>query len=206
MTKKIIKKRAWAFVLYLESAPSDWMDKLKQSGLKIAISPYHDKDINPDGTPKKPHYHIILVYDGPTTYNNVKSFTDSLNQPIPQALEQVRGYYRYFSHKDNPDKYQYDETEIVTLGGFNISDFVEMTKSEALIIKRELIHLIEDEDFIEYSDFLIFVERNGTEEQFDIATSNTILFNNYLKSRRHRLRGTNTTIKVDPNTGEVIDN
>ena len=104
------------------------------------------------------------------------------------------------------NKYQYDETEIVTLGGFNISDFVEMTKSEALIIKRELIHLIEDEDFIEYSDFLIFVERNGTEEQFDIATSNTILFNNYLKSRRHRLRGTNTTIKVDPNTGEVIDN
>lgn len=206
MTKKIIKKRAWAFVLYLESAPSDWMDKLKQSGLKVAISPYHDKDINPDGTPKKPHYHIILVYDGPTTYNNVKSFTDSLNQPIPQALEQVRGYYRYFSHKDNPDKYQYDETEIVTLGGFNISDFVEMTKSEALIIKRELLHLIEDEDFIEYSDFLIFVERNGTEEQFDIATSNTILFNNYLKSRRHRLRGTNTTIKVDPNTGEVIDN
>ena len=206
MTKKIIKKRAWAFVLYLESAPSDWMDKLKQSGLKVAISPYHDKDINPDGTPKKPHYHIILVYDGPTTYNNVKSFTDSLNQPILQALEQVRGYYRYFSHKDNPDKYQYDETEIVTLGGFNISDFVEMTKSEALIIKRELLHLIEDEDFIEYSDFLIFVERNGTEEQFDIATSNTILFNNYLKSRRHRLRGTNTTIKVDPNTGEVIDN
>ena len=206
MTKRIIKKRAWAFVLYLESAPSDWMDKLKQSGLKVAISPYHDKDINPDGTPKKPHYHIILVYDGPTTYNNVKSFTDSLNQPIPQALEQVRGYYRYFSHKDNPDKYQYDETEIVTLGGFNISDFVEMTKSEALIIKRELLHLIEDEDFIEYSDFLIFVERNGTEEQFDIATSNTILFNNYLKSRRHRLRGTNTTIKVDPNTGEVIDN
>lgn len=204
MTKKIIKKRAWAFVLYLESAPSDWMDKLKQSGLKIAISPYHDKDINPDGTPKKPHYHIILVYDGPTTYNNVKSFTDSLNQPIPQALEQVRGYYRYFSHKDNPDKYQYDETEIVTLGGFNISDFVEMTKSEALIIKRELIHLIEDEDFIEYSDFLIFVEQNGTEEQFDIATSNTILFNNYLKSRRHRLRGTNTTIKVDPDTGEVL--
>ena len=204
MIKKIIKKRAWAFVLYLESAPSDWMDKLKQSGLKVAISPYHDKDINPDGTPKKPHYHIILVYDGPTTYNNVKSFTDSLNQPIPQALEQVRGYYRYFSHKDNPDKYQYDETEIVTLGGFNISDFVEMTKSEALIIKRELLHLIEDEDFIEYSDFLIFVERNGTEEQFDIATSNTILFNNYLKSRRHRLRGTNTTIKVDPDTGEVL--
>lgn len=200
---KIIKKRAWAFVLYPESAPNDWKDKLKKSGLKVAISPYHDKDIDPDGKIKKPHYHIILVYDGPTTYNNVKNFTDSLNQPIPQPVEQIRGYYRYFTHKDNPDKYQYLDSEIETLGGFNISDFVEMTKSEVLAIKRDLLHLIEDKNFVEYSDFLFWIEGNGLDEQFDVATSNTILFNNYLKSRKYKLRKS-SGIKVNPETGEVI--
>ena len=30
----------------------------------------------------------------------VKALTDGFNQPIPQALEQVRGYYRYLTHKD----------------------------------------------------------------------------------------------------------
>ena len=46
--------------------------------------------MNPDNTPKKPHYHVILTYSGPTSYNVVKALTDGFNQPIPQALEQVR--------------------------------------------------------------------------------------------------------------------
>ena len=91
---KNIKKRNWAFVLYPESAPADWREQLQKTGLQCAISPLHDKDMNPDNTPKKPHYHVILTYSGPTSYNVVKALTDGFNQPIPQALEQVRGYYR----------------------------------------------------------------------------------------------------------------
>ena len=106
---KNIKKRNWAFVLYPESAPADWREQLQKTGLQCAISPLHDKDMNPDNTPKKPHYHVILTYSGPTSYNVVKALTDGFNQPIPQALEQVRGYYRYLTHKDNPEKAQYDE-------------------------------------------------------------------------------------------------
>ena len=117
---KNIKKRNWAFVLYPESAPADWREQLQKTGLQCAISPLHDKDMNPDNTPKKPHYHVILTYSGPTSYNVVKALTDGFNQPIPQALEQVRGYYRYLTHKDNPEKAQYDEREIKTINGFNI--------------------------------------------------------------------------------------
>ena len=107
---KNVKKRYWAFVLYPESAPEEWRQILTETGLECAISPLHDKDINPDGTPKKAHYHVILCYAGPTTYNCVKTLTESLNQPVPQPIEQVKGYYRYFSHKDNPEKYQYSES------------------------------------------------------------------------------------------------
>ena len=81
-----VKKNKWAFVLYPESAPENWLEELQFTGLQIAISPLHDKDINPDGEIKKAHYHVILIYDGPTTYNNVKQLTDRLNQPIPQPL------------------------------------------------------------------------------------------------------------------------
>ena len=119
--KSNTKKRQWAFVCYPESLPPDWIEILKQSGLQCAISPLHDKDINPDNTPKKPHYHVILVYAGPTTYNNVATFTASINGTIPQPLEQVRGYYRYLTHKDNPEKAQYDEKDIITLNGFGLA-------------------------------------------------------------------------------------
>ena len=96
-----IKKRYWAMVLYPESAPDNWRDTLRDTGIQCAISPLHDKDKNADDLPKKPHYHIILCYEGPTTYNNVLQLTEKLNQPIPQPLEQLRGYYRYLIHKDS---------------------------------------------------------------------------------------------------------
>ena len=64
MADKKVKKRHWAFVAYPESLPEDWFDLLKQTGLKIAISPLHNQDMNADGTPKKPHYHIMLSYEG----------------------------------------------------------------------------------------------------------------------------------------------
>ena len=104
----MIKKRNWGFVLYPESAPIDWIDNLKIKGITFAVSPLHDKDVNPTGESKKEHYHVILCFGSPTTFNNVKAITDELNQPIPIPLESVRGYYRYFTHKDNPEKYQYE--------------------------------------------------------------------------------------------------
>ena len=68
-TAKNVKKRNWAFVLYPESAPKDWKEQLSKTGLEGAISPLHDKDVNPTGEPKKAHYHIIICYPGPTTFN-----------------------------------------------------------------------------------------------------------------------------------------
>ena len=115
--KENLKKRNWTFVLYPESAPADWIEQLKLSGLMCAISPLHDKDVNPTGEPKKAHYHILLVYSGPTTFSAVAKFTASLNATIPQALESVRGMFRYFSHKDNPEKHQYNEADIINVNG-----------------------------------------------------------------------------------------
>lgn len=207
---KNIKKRNWAFVLYPESAPTDWKERLQLSGLMGAISPLHDKDLDPTGEPKKAHYHIILVYGSPTTYNNVKSFTDELNQPIPQSLEQVRGYYRYFTHKDNPDKFQYSDTEIETFNGFDIGDFVEITKAEVKNIKKELIEIIRREQLVEYADFINYVFDNLSSDCFDVASSHTIFFNSYLTSARNIgshpnviVNSQGTWVKVDEN-GEVI--
>lgn len=183
-----IKKRNWTFVLYPESAPEDWREKIKISGLLAAVSPLHDKDINPTGEPKKAHYHILLVYSGPTTYNAVAKFTASLNATVPQALESVRGMYRYFSHKDNPEKYQYDEQEICTINGFNIADLVELTKSEVNELKAKILKLIRDVGIIEYSGLVDFLIDNGMTAEYDVAINNTFFFNTYICSKRNAER------------------
>lgn len=186
MATKNVKKRNWAFVLYPESAPEDWRDKLQETGLQCAISPLHDKDVNADGEAKKAHYHIILVYSGPTSFNVVRQLTESLGQPIPQPLEQVRGYYRYLTHKDNPEKAQYSEDDIKTINGFNVADFVELTKSEVNAYKRKLQTLIVTADICEYCDFMDLLLDSEMWTEYDIASNNTYFFEKYISSRRNK--------------------
>lgn len=182
------KKRNWAFVLYPESAPADWREQLQKTGLPCAISPLHDRDVNATGEPKKPHYHVMVFYQGPTSYNVVKRLTDGLNQPIPQVVEQVRGYYRYLTHMDNPEKAQYSPSEITTLNGFDIGDYVEMSKSEVTKTLRALMEYIQDNDLMEYADLMDMTMCEGIPpEWFDVAASHTLFFTGYLKSRRFRV-------------------
>lgn len=222
--KTSVKKRNWAFFVYptkeqlaklkseydgsdgYGSVPDDWQQRLQLSGLQYAISPLHDKDKLEDGSgkTKKPHYHVIVVYGSPTTYNNVKSLTDSLNAPIPQALEQVRGYYRYLTHKDNPEKYQYDEKDIQVGGGFNIADFVDLSKSEVTEIVFKLQKLIREQNLTEYEALMDYVQDNFDRTVYDVASTHTIFFNTYLRSRRHRAEQPVKVVKVDGATGEIV--
>lgn len=192
MAEKNVKKRNWAFVLYPESAPKDWREQLQLTGLSCAISPMHDKDVNPTGEPKKPHYHVILCYSGPTAYNVVKALTNGkLGQTIPQPLEQVRGYYRYLTHEDNPEKAQYSKADIQTLNGFDIREFVELTKSEVSKLTREILQLIRDNGITEYSILMDILMDGGeaTGDMFDVASTHTLFFKAYLTSQWRRKTG-----------------
>lgn len=196
MASKNVKKRNWWFVLYPESAPKDWREQLAMTGLRCAISPLHDKDIFDDGEhkglPKKPHYHVILCYDGPQTYNAVLTLTNKqLGQPIPQPLDSIRGAYRYLTHDDYPDKAQYSKADIETLNGFDIRDYVELTKTEVDKILGLIQDFIRDNGIVEYSDLLDNLRDAGESMQdwHSIAMSHTMMLTSYLRSRREKQRG-----------------
>ena len=191
MADKNVKKRNWAFVLYPESSPADWREQLQKSGLPCAISPLHDRDVNATGEPKKAHYHVILVYGSPTTFKNVEGLTKRLNQPIPQPLEQVRGYYRYLTHMDNPEKAQYDEKDIIKLNGFDIQDYVELTKSEVTKAMKEVQGFVMDNNILEYADLMEILYHGGEDmaSWYDVVANHTLFFTAYLKSRRFRVTG-----------------
>ena len=127
---------------------------------------------------KKAHFHVIACYSGPTSFNVVRALTDSLHCPIPQPLEQVRGYYRYFTHLDNPEKFQYDAGRIQCLNGFCITDYVELTKSEVLRIKQDLQGFIRAQNILEYSDLMDTLQDNGNADYYDVASSNTYFLRN----------------------------
>jgi len=181
------KKRNWATVVYPESAPENWIETLKISGAQVAISPLHDRDLEADEkTPKKAHWHVMMVYPGPKSLASVKAFCSTFGGIQPVPLEAVRGYYRYLTHQDNPEKFQYDEKDIQCLNGFSILDFIELTRTEIIKIKKELLVLINTENFFEYADFIDYLQDKGTDEFLDVGMSNTYFFDKYLTSRRHK--------------------
>lgn len=192
---KNIKKRNWAFIVWPDSAPENWRDLLQESGLLFAISPYHDKDINPDGTIKKPHYHVIMCFDGPTTFNNALSVAKRVGANTVQPLEQIRGYYRYFTHYDNPEKYQYDSNEISTLNGFNINNYVELTYTELSNLILQIQQIIIDKHILEYSDLMDYLKDNDCNELWSVAWNHTQFIDRYISSRRFKTK--NEKLKED---------
>lgn len=180
------KERYWTFVLYPESAPEDWKEYLQQTGVQWAISPLHDKDKNPDGEVKKAHYHIVGFWSGPTTYERVYEITQDLNCPIPQRVMQPIGAIRYLTHKDNPEKYQYDEKDIQCINGLDLTDINGLTKTMVEDIKRAIVHLARDLKITEYSSMYDWLDENDMRDMMDVFSNHTMFFNAYFKSKHFR--------------------
>ena len=184
-----IKGRNWAFVGYPESMPDNWFELLQNTGLPICVSPLHDKDINPDGTPKKPHFHFVCYYDNTTTFNNVKTnVCDLINATIPIKLESMVGMYRYHLHLDNPEKYQYDDRFRTFINGFDVSKVTALTVTEIKKLVLDIQDFIQTNEIVEYSDLMDLLKENNLFNMWEVAYSHTMFFNSYISSRRNKLK------------------
>ena len=83
----------------------------------------HDLDLNGDGSSKKPHWHIVLIFEGNKSIEQIKQITDSVKGTIPFKVASIRSMVRYLAHIDNPDKYQYPVSDIIAHGGADIADY-----------------------------------------------------------------------------------
>lgn len=185
------RTRNWAFIAYPDSAPENWKEILKAYHIKTAISPLHDKDLNPTGDEKKPHWHVYLEFDSVKSYEQVYEITQQLNATIPQAVQSPVGMIRYFIHKDNPEKHQYDFRDIEIYNGFDISKFDTYTEAELDSIFAEITLFIDTVPIHEYSDLYAYVRdpKNGHyEDWYRIVRKNTIFFTSYISSRRNQYK------------------
>ena len=177
----------WAFIVYPDSAPKDWQETLKSFKIPTAISPLHDKDLNPTGDEKKPHWHVFLEFDSLKSYDQVKEDTDIFNGTIPQPIKSPIGMIRYFIHKDNPEKHQYKWSDIVVYNGFDLSKYDQYTQKEIDYIIADITRFIDKNQIYEYADLIALTRESDFEhfeEWYHIIRTNTIFFNKYITSRR----------------------
>lgn len=127
-TKQPYKRgRNWAIVVYPESLPENWKEIIKSE--PVAISPLHDKDVTAEGELKKPHYHLVLSYNGNKSFEQIDEIARLLHAPIPERINSLTGSVRYLTHMDDPNKYQYDSSDIQVFGGFDLESILTFISS-----------------------------------------------------------------------------
>lgn len=192
--------RAWTFVQYDESSPENWRDIIDNMHIEWVESPLHDKDINGDGTPKKPHRHIMLLFSGVKSYEQVAELIKPLNVPSPQKVHNSKSLVRYMAHLDNPEKHRYDYKDIIAHGGADLDEFFRPAYSERLSCIKEMLAFVKDNGIIEYQDLMDYAMVEHFDDWFPLLCDNSsYVVCNYIKSCRHRDKR-----KMDFSTGEIV--
>lgn len=180
------RSKVWTFVVYPESVAENWKTIMDNEHIQWIESPLHDKDVNADGTPKKAHIHIMVLYSSVKTYEQVADLTALIGATIPQRVRDSRAMARYFAHIDNPDKYQYSPNDIIAHGGADISTLLERTVSERRQMLKDMVTYIRDNDVDCYADFVDYCMDNDADWFAALAERDTYMIKEYIKSKSWR--------------------
>lgn len=213
------KSRYFATEIYEESVDKFYIEKLQETQLEIAISPMHNKDTYTEydyhkyiknngkepqwkvGDIKKTHRHILICYPNTTTSKTIQPIIEDIKGVGLIQVNSKKGYYEYLTHKNEKNKYHYNEEEIIKLNGFEL-DNEKTTNANKEIIKREIIHIINANNINEYSDIYDYLDNNGLYEMCEILSKSTIFFNTYLKSKHFKnyCKDTKNILQLEQNS------
>ncbi|MFK4893515.1 replication protein [Lactococcus petauri] len=183
--KKEQRSSKWAFLLYKESAPKDYLEVLKELHIPFILSPWHDKDVNREtGEFKKSHKHGALFFDSLKSYSQVSELlTEHLHTPAHiEIVRSPKGMYDYFTHAENPDKTPYDINNIESGCGFELEKFLREQNSNEFFVR--VIDVIEEKDLVEFED-LVRYARNNDSSLLSLIIDKTYFFTKFLDSRRY---------------------
>lgn len=171
------RQRAWWFILYPESMNPNTFSILSDKGIQAAVSPLHDSDYWPDGTKKKPHFHVIIYVPGKAKRANLDGLMKVLGGVMLEPIANIVGACRYLAHLDiQPDKVEadrgkvrYSVEDIVTFNGFDVMTYIKATATQISRALKELYVIIEERDITAYWTFIKYIYSERPEYEFVMA-------------------------------------
>ena len=188
----------WSFIVYDDSVPENYIEKLQATGMQVALSPWHDKDtwshdspemVNAEtgeiipkgarykmGDRKKMHRHGIVKTDKKCSWREMNTLLQNmLHCPYIQKCRSLKNAYDYFLHINAPEKYQgYFKEEIIKMNGF----VVEPTKFEQGVLYDEVAQKILDYEFTTWTQ--LFRLYQGQPEYILLLSSRPTMFTKLL--------------------------
>ena len=143
--------RVWAFIIYPDELKNDWLWRMKNLCMPLAISPVHDKDFKKDlsGFVKK-HMHVMVAWDGPSRFTAAQKVSNLFNGVRPEAVRSPVGYFHYFTHEFETDKVTYSRDDIITFCGFDAEKYETLSKAQIRKFRMTLDKVILEEKITSY--------------------------------------------------------
>lgn len=180
------RSKFWAIIVYPDSAPDDWLSIIKELHVQAAISPLHDMDLRADGTPKKSHYHVLLNFDSVKSPAQMEDIAEILHAPYPERVQSLKGYARYLTHMDDPDKAQYDADDVILLSGFDRELVSRSKKERRYDCISEMIRYVKETNTTELVELLDYAVENENEWFRVLCDGGYNMVNAYISSNRHK--------------------
>ena len=135
----------------------------------------HAFDIKDTGELKKIHYHLYVRLHKKKSFGGVYEILNKWKENCSQAnliinLENVPKFIRYLTHIDNPEKFQYSPSEIIS--NFDIQQYFELQIDDTTFIKN-VIELINERDITTFKELVLYAMNNG---KIDLVSKRAYFF------------------------------
>ena len=182
-------------MMYQESAPDGWKDKLADLLVEALVSPLHDQDVWTDedeaenpvhkaGSPKKAHWHIVVSYKNPVTFAKAREVFDEIGAVVPpEPKAKVKDFQqmaRYLCHLDQPKKHRYDPADVQAFGALDYQRLIMAGRDEDNLLD-EMMEYIDENCITSFRQFCVYVR---TENRWRVLVYHqyAALISRYIKS------------------------
>ena len=176
------RNRYWATIIYQESVPDDWKERLKNLHTPALASPIHDKDIDNKGEVKKSHRHIILLYESLKSRKQATEAFSVIGGVGAESVACLRSYVRYLTHIDNPEKAQYNSDDVIAFSGADYNLLSELSTDKYKIM-AEILDYITDNHIESYAEVLNYARHNNPSWFRVLVDNGTMPIVQFLKSK-----------------------
>lgn len=187
------KARNWTFIVYPESAPVDWVDRIASTLIPVVISPKHSADEDHS----KPHYHVMFSFASPASAKKIMQILYSYeiekgvggytptkeNYNMIQVVNEFRPMCRYFCHLDQPDKEQLFWSDMTALNGLDIDCVLVPGFSQQLDYCNDIIDYIEREGIYYFYDLVNYAKMYYFDSWFVYLKEHSNFIKEYLRSK-----------------------
>lgn len=184
------KGRCAATIVYPESAPSNWVDILKDMHIPCFISPLHIDGVE-EG--KKEHFHIMFMCSSTHKKEYFEDVCIKIGGVGCTKINDSRAYARYLCHLDEDGKIVYNTSDVQSIGGLDYNDYC-IKQGDYKYMLSDMINIIKNGEkgyyinsFADFMDYCVMFRPDWLDLLMN-KTSCVLIIKEYIYHNKRRVK------------------